>query len=48
MSITTNIIHNLIPFVHKNHQGSSFVSLALGGVGQGRLNINNNFPPKKI
>ena len=48
MSITTNIIHNLIPFVHKNHQGSSFVSPALDGVGQGRLNTNNNFPPKKI
>jgi hypothetical protein len=28
--------------------GSSFVSPALGGVGQGRLNTNNNFPPKKI
>ena len=28
--------------------GSSFVSPALGGVGQGRLNINDKFPPKKI
>jgi len=27
--------------------GSSFVSPALGGVGQGRLNINNKIPPKK-
>ena len=24
------------------------MSPALGGVGQGRLNTNNNFPPKKI
>ena len=29
-------------------KGSSFVSPALGGVGQGRLNTNDNFPPKKI
>jgi hypothetical protein len=28
--------------------GSSIMSPALGGVEQGRLNINNNFPPKKI
>ena len=47
MSITNSIIHNLIPFVHKN-QGSSFVPPALGVVGQGWLNTNNNFPPKKI
>ncbi len=28
--------------------GSSFVSPALGVVGQGRININNKFPPKKF
>ena len=37
---------NLI-FAQQILSGSSFVSPALGGVGQGRLNINN-FPPKKI
>ena len=35
-------------FIQQILSGSSFVSPALGGVGQGRLNINDNFPPKKI
>lgn len=35
-------------FIQQILSGSSFVSPALGGVGQGRLNTNNNFPPKKI
>ena len=34
-------------FIQQILSGSSFVSPALGGVGQGRLNINDNFPPKK-
>jgi len=37
MTSTNIIIHNLVSFVHKNQIGSSFVSPALGGVGQGRL-----------
>jgi hypothetical protein len=43
--------HNLILtkyFPKVKIKGSSFVSPALGGAGQGRLNINNNLPPKKI
>ena len=37
MTNTNIIIHNLISFVHKNHQGSSLLLPALGWVGQGRL-----------
>jgi len=43
--------HNIILpkyFEVVKKKGNSFVSPALGGVGQGRLNANNNFPPKKI
>ena len=35
-------------FIQQILSGSSFVSPALGGVGQGRLNTNDKFPPKKI
>jgi hypothetical protein len=41
------IIYYLVLFF-ESISGSSFVSPALGGAGQGRLNTNNNFPPKKI
>ena len=37
MTNTNIIIHNLISFVHKNHQGSSLLLPALGWVGRGRL-----------
>ncbi len=42
--IYTIMIHDVKNLVN----GSSFVSPALGAAGQGRLNINNKFPPKKI
>ncbi len=35
-------------FIQQILSGSSFVSPALGVAGQGGLNINDNFPPKKI
>jgi len=43
--------HNLILtkyFPKVKIKGGSFVSPALGGAGQGRLNINSSLPPKKI
>lgn len=41
------MIPNILIYSNKN-LGSSFVSPALGGVGQRRLNTKDKFPPKKI
>jgi len=49
MSVYVNPHHytNMKSIFIQQFLGSSFVSPALGGVGQGRLNINNKIPPKK-
>ena len=42
------IIHNLIPFVHKNHQGSSLLSPAHGcGGARATIGFNNSPSAKK-
>ena len=49
MSVYVNPHHytNMNLIFTQQFLGSSFVSPALGVEGQGRLNMNNKFPPKK-